>query len=105
MRRKRKILDEARADVAVVVAPVPPQKPRRRRRKVEVGASLHMRREVLRQMAPKYREASWAHKRVVLEDFARLTGYHRKYAMWLLKHAAKGNPLWCIPLDGCIKQT
>jgi len=86
MKRTRKILGEARAeDVVVVSASEPPQKPRRKR-KVEVGLSLSMRREVLRQMAPQYQEASSAHKRVVLADFVRLTGYHRKYAMWLLNH-------------------
>ena len=54
---------------------------------VEVGASLHLRREVLRQMVSQYREASSVHKRVVLEDFVRLTGYHRKYTLWLFNHA------------------
>jgi len=87
MTRISKILDEARADVAVVSAPVPPQQLRQRGRQVEVAASLHMRREVLRQMAPQYREASSAHKGVVLADFVRLTGYHRTYARWLLNHA------------------
>ena len=90
MRRTRKILDEARADVAVVSTPMPCLKPQRRGRKVEVGASLQMRREVLRQMAPQYREASSAHKRMVLNDFVRLTGYHRSYAIWLLNHADEG---------------
>ena len=55
-----------------------------------MGASLHVRREVLRQMVPQYREASSAYKRLVVDDFVRLTGYHRKYAMWLLKHADEG---------------
>ncbi|BCL83746.1 hypothetical protein ccbrp13_62110 [Ktedonobacteria bacterium brp13] len=51
-----------------------------------------MRREVLRQMAPQYQEASSAYKRVVLADFVRLTGYHRKYAMWLLNHPGNERP-------------
>lgn len=29
---------------------------------------------------------------LVVDDFVRLTGYHRKYAMWLLKHADEGHP-------------
>ena len=57
---------------------------------MEVGASLRMRREVLRQMTPQYREASSAHKRVVVDDFVRLTGFHRTYAMWLLNRADEG---------------
>ena len=44
-----------------------------------------MRRELLRQFAPQYHEASSGHKRVVLTDFVRLTGYHRKYAISLFK--------------------
>jgi len=55
-----------------------------------VRASMHMQREALRQMAPQYQEASSVHKRVVLDDFVRLTGSHRTYAMWLLKHADEG---------------
>jgi hypothetical protein len=54
MRRNRKLLDEARADVAVVSTSTPAQRPRR---KVEVKANLYLRREVLRQMTPQYREA------------------------------------------------
>ena len=38
-------------------------------------------------LVSQYREASSVHKQVVLEDFVRLTGYHRKYAMWLFNHA------------------
>ena len=90
MRRTRKILDEARADVAVVSTSMPCLKPRCGGRKVEVGASLHLRREVLRQMAPQYQEALSAHKRVIVDAFVRLTGYHRTYAMWLLNHADEG---------------
>ena len=59
---------------------------------MDVGVNLHTRREVLKQMAPLYQGASWTHKRVVVDDFVRLTGYHRKYAMWLLKHADEGQP-------------
>jgi len=87
MTRTSKILDEARASVAVVSTPEPPQQPRQRGKKVEVGASLQVRREVLRHMAPQYREASSPQKQAVLADFVRLTGYHRTYARWLLNHA------------------
>ena len=57
---------------------------------LDVGESSHVRREVLRQIAPQYREASSAHKRVIVEDFLHLTSSHRTYAMWLLNHAEEG---------------
>ena len=51
------------------------------------GLSLHTRRELLQQIAPQYREASFAKKRMLLDAFTQTTGYSRKYAMWLLNHA------------------
>jgi hypothetical protein len=37
-------------------------------------------------MVPQYRTASSAQKRELLDTFTQITGYHRKYAMWLLNH-------------------
>jgi hypothetical protein len=54
-----------------------------------VGKSLsyQARREVLKQVAPQYREASSSQKRTLLDAFVATTGYHRTYARWLLNHA------------------
>ncbi len=49
--------------------------------------TLQSRRALLKQFAPQYREASSAKKRVLLDTFAQVTGYHRRYGMWLLNHA------------------
>jgi hypothetical protein len=49
--------------------------------------SLQSRRALLKQFAPQYREASSAQKRVLLDAFVQVTGYHRRYGMWLLNHA------------------
>ncbi|MEO9028765.1 MAG: hypothetical protein ABI413_08130, partial [Ktedonobacteraceae bacterium] len=49
--------------------------------------SFHARREVLHQLAPQYQHASSAHKSTLLDEYTTLTGYNRKYAMWLLNHA------------------
>ena len=49
--------------------------------------NLQSRRALLKQFAPQYREASSAQKRVLLDTFAQVTGYHRRYGMWLLNHA------------------
>lgn len=49
--------------------------------------NLQSRRELLKQFAPQYREASSAQKRVLLDTFTQATGYHRRYGMWLLNHA------------------
>jgi hypothetical protein len=49
--------------------------------------SLQSRRALLKQFTPQYREASSAQKCVLLDAFAQVTGYHRRYGMWLLNHA------------------
>src|SRR5947207_4940918 len=54
---------------------------------VGVRMNLQSRRALLKQFAPQYREASSAQKRVLLDTFVQATGYHRRYGMWLLKHA------------------
>jgi len=57
------------------------------------GRSLQSRRELLQHMLPQYREASTVKKKSKLLDaFRAATGYHRKYAMWLLNHAKEGQP-------------
>jgi hypothetical protein len=43
-------------------------------------------RELLVQIAPRYREASSALKEVILDEFVAATGYARKYAIRLLNH-------------------
>jgi len=55
-----------------------------------VGLSLQAKRELLEQEAPQYRSASPAQKKEILNAFTRSTGYHRKYAMWLLNHPEEG---------------
>ena len=82
MKRSGKNLGDACHAVAVVATPEHAY-PSQHGRKMGVG--LSMRRELLRQFAPQYHEASSGHKRVVLTDFVRLTGYHRKYAISLLQ--------------------
>jgi hypothetical protein len=56
-------------------------------RKMEKSFSYQAWREVLRQVAPQYREASSSQKRTLLDAFVATTGYHRSYARWLLNHA------------------
>ncbi|GCE22195.1 tyrosine-type recombinase/integrase [Dictyobacter kobayashii] len=53
---------------------------------------LQTRRELLQQLAPQYRQAASAQKRKMFDEFTRITGYHRKYAMWLLNHTEEGQP-------------
>ena len=60
---------------------------------VGVGVRLNVRREVLYQVAPQYRAASAAQKRELLNAFTQITGYHRKYAMWLLNHPEEGQTI------------
>lgn len=48
--------------------------------------SYRAKRELLLQIAPRYREASPTLKTVILDEFVAATGYARKYAIRLLKH-------------------
>src|SRR2546421_1827323 len=48
--------------------------------------SYRAKRELLVQIAPRYREASSALKEVILDEFVAATGYARKYAIQLLNH-------------------
>ncbi|HEY4034179.1 MAG TPA: hypothetical protein VGL94_09485 [Ktedonobacteraceae bacterium] len=45
-----------------------------------MGLRLQTRRELLEHIAPQYREALPAKKRMVLDAFTQITGYHRTYA-------------------------
>ncbi len=46
--------------------------------------SYRAKRELLLQIAPRYREASSLLKEVILDEFVAATGYARKYAIRLL---------------------
>ncbi len=50
--------------------------------------SYRAKRELLLQIAPRYREASSALKEVILDEFVAATGYARTYAIRLLNHPA-----------------
>src|SRR5260370_37672933 len=51
--------------------------------------SYQAKRELLLQIAPRYREASSALKELILDEFVAATGYARKYAIRLLNHPAE----------------
>jgi site-specific recombinase XerD len=67
---------------------------------VERRLSLQARREVLAQFLLRYHEASTDQKRLLLDEFAQITGYHRKYAMWLLNHTEQGQQAPARPRPG-----
>jgi len=46
-------------------------------------------RELLEAIRPRYLRVSKAAKERILDEFCAATGYHRKYAIRLLKHGAK----------------
>src|SRR5258708_22941842 len=48
--------------------------------------SYRAKRELVCQIAPRYREASSALKEVILDEFVAATGYARTYAIRLLNH-------------------
>jgi hypothetical protein len=93
MSPNRKIPGKANGPVVVVISTAvshPGQ--HQREMMVGVGVRLQVRRELLQQMAPQYRAAPSAQKRELLNAFTQITGYHRKYAMWLLNHTEEGQP-------------
>jgi hypothetical protein len=51
--------------------------------------SYRAKRELLLQIAPRYREASPALKTIILDEFVAATGYARKYAIRLLRQPAE----------------
>jgi len=51
--------------------------------------SQRSKRELLEVLRPRYLKASKAEKRKMLDEFTAVTGYHRKYAIRVLKHAAQ----------------
>jgi hypothetical protein len=51
-----------------------------------ISLSYGARREVLAQIAPRYQEATGAHKMLLLDRVVEVTGYARKYAIHLLNH-------------------
>jgi hypothetical protein len=90
LKAKRKKSGEASEDVAVVSRFASGTGHLQRGKMVGVGLSLQAKREVLAQVGPQYRSASAAQKKLLLDAFVCTTGYHRKYAMWLLNHSEAG---------------
>jgi hypothetical protein len=52
--------------------------------------TFQVRRALLRQLAPRYQQASPAQKTLLLDSFVEWTGYTRKYANELLNHGEHG---------------
>jgi hypothetical protein len=52
--------------------------------------SQQSKRELLDTIRPRYLKANKANKKVILDEFIAATGYHRKYAIRLLKHGPGG---------------
>ena len=51
--------------------------------------SLKTRRELIQAIAERYRTASRADKRNILDEFTEVTGFHRKHAIRVLRQRAK----------------
>jgi hypothetical protein len=49
--------------------------------------SQHSKRELLDEIRPRYLKAKKSKKKIMLDEFVAATGYHRKYATRILKHA------------------
>ncbi len=51
--------------------------------------SQHSKREMIEAIHPRYLKANKAGKEQILDEFIAITGYHRKYAIRVLKHGLK----------------
>ena len=51
--------------------------------------SQRSKREMIEAIHPRYLKANRAGKTQILDEFIATTGYHRKYAIHVLKHGAK----------------
>jgi hypothetical protein len=87
----RKNSGEASRPVVVVVSAPSVANTDQMQRGMMAGAGLRLqaRRQVLHQLAPQYRHAPSARKQELLDAFVQTTGYHRKYAMWLLNQTTE----------------
>jgi len=54
--------------------------------------SQRSKRELFAEVQPRYLKASKAEKQKILDEFTASTGYHRKYAIRILKHGYKRGP-------------
>ena len=54
--------------------------------------SQRSKRELFAEVQPRYLKASKAEKQKILDEFTSSTGYHRKYAIRILKHGYKRRP-------------
>ncbi|MBV9259138.1 MAG: hypothetical protein JO215_14080 [Ktedonobacteraceae bacterium] len=88
MGSKRKNSGEASGLIVVVVAMESIAHTDQMQRGMMAGAGLRLqaRREILQQVAPQYHTADVERKSEPLEALVQITGYHHKYAMWLLNH-------------------
>ncbi len=51
--------------------------------------SKRSKRELTEEINPRYLKADKTEKKTILDEFTAATGYHRKYAIKLLKHGLK----------------
>lgn len=51
--------------------------------------SQHSKREMIEAIRPRYLKANKAGKEQILDEFIATTGYHRKYAIHILKHGSR----------------
>jgi hypothetical protein len=57
----------------------------------EFGMARRSKREYLRSIYERYRKGRRAEKTAMLEEFCKVCGYNRKYAIWLLRRPLKAN--------------
>jgi len=54
-----------------------------------MGLEMKVKRAVLKELAKRYQRGSKRENSLILKEFVGLTGYHRCYASWLLRHCGR----------------
>ena len=58
----------------------------------DIGMAQRSKQEYVQSIHPRYQQASRAEKRVILDEFTKVCGYHRKYAIGLLNRPLPAGP-------------
>jgi len=69
----------------------------------EIGMARQSKREYLRSIHKRYRQGRRTEKTAMLEEFCKVCGYNRKYAIWFLSRTLSHGAASSNPASGCLQ--